>query len=159
MSERWRWRPEPWWVLAGAWWGAVGGSAATFVGYLLVAAVGDVYSDGPTTLVASAVVVGVLGGMAGGVVGLLVGVVLMLAVGRDRDVRQARRIAAVTALVAAPAITAGLFWQAVHWSPWTCWPALVAAVLAPPFAVWTAGAMPGRPRLAARAERRAARRR
>lgn len=98
-------RFEHGWPLAGLAWGVLLGVVTAVVPMLHV-----MLSGGETPRLDSRwlvpllwlVLLAITGAMYGGTVGLVIGVVVMLVVGRDPDVRAARRIPAALALFIAP---------------------------------------------------------
>lgn len=99
MAEAvWRWSPEPWWVAVGGFAGAVWGGVAGAL-WLGLVSWGESWED--MSSIAWFFLGGAFGAMIGSATGLGTGVVLALVVGRDRPIRTARPLAAVTALLAA----------------------------------------------------------
>ena len=144
MSDRWRWRPEPWWLGAGLLLGAAAGiPVGALWGLLLLLLPGE-------PLVGLAVG-GSFGLVYGAFVGLAVGLVLAVVVGRDRPLADARRRATSVGLLATPVLVVGLL--ASMGLPVDSWavPLLVMSALAGALTCrWVAGKMPDRPHVVRR---------
>jgi hypothetical protein len=144
VSDRWRWRPEPWWLGAGLLLGAAAGvPVGALWGMLLFALPGE-------PLVGLAVG-GSFGLMYGAFVGLGVGALLAVVVGRDRPLPSARRLATLGGLLATPVLVVGLLAaRGLAVNSWAV-PLLVMSALAGALSCrWVAGKMPDRPRVVRR---------
>ena len=106
-------RYEPGWLLAGLGWGAFLGLAtatAPMIFHLLTSGEVPALDDSLIVPLMWVVLLGGTGAMYGGVAGMLVGLVVMLAVGRDPEVRAARRVPGTVALLAVPLVLLALLW-------------------------------------------------
>lgn len=106
-------RLEPVWPLAGLAWGVLLGIGTAVVPIVLVMLLGGAASEWDSAWLVPLMwlaLFAITGAIHGGMVGLVIGLVVMLVVGRDPEVRAARRTPASLVLLLAPLAALALWY-------------------------------------------------